>query len=262
MPSRALGLTSCTAWASTCAVECRNTSRPSSLSTPTGSTTSPSCSSWARSRRTSLTLATTMERSPSKRSAAVVPVVTTRGSLPAGGGATIETSDTGGSSVDVTARRSRAYPRCYRALPHRFRPLFAGRVPPADEGGAERPQLPARHAAGDRRVLGHDPPRRLLVGRLDDGHSGVHPAERGTREDEHALVEQPLEPLRVLPPDLLLRVGHGSGEVVAGRVDEVDPLRHHGPRPRSRCAPVARRRHTRPGNGSAGGRRGERPCPL
>ena len=41
MPSLAAGLTSCTAWASTCAAECRSTARPSGESMVTASTTSP-----------------------------------------------------------------------------------------------------------------------------------------------------------------------------------------------------------------------------
>ena len=44
MPSRAFGLISCTAWASTCAAECRSTARPSGSSMVTASTTAPSAS--------------------------------------------------------------------------------------------------------------------------------------------------------------------------------------------------------------------------
>jgi hypothetical protein len=40
MPRFACGLMRCTAWASTCAVECRRIDEPSALSTVTGSTAS------------------------------------------------------------------------------------------------------------------------------------------------------------------------------------------------------------------------------
>ena len=80
MPSRALGFTCWTAWARTCAVECRRTSRPSGLSMVTGSTTSPSASTWARSTSWPPTRATTTLRSSAKRSAAVVPSATDRSS--------------------------------------------------------------------------------------------------------------------------------------------------------------------------------------
>src|SRR4051812_26504951 len=82
MPSLALGLTSCTAWASTCAAEWRRTARPSSEPTVTGSTTSPSASTWARSRSWPFTRATTTALSSPNRSAAVVSAATDR-SLPA-----------------------------------------------------------------------------------------------------------------------------------------------------------------------------------
>src|SRR6476661_11074006 len=82
MPSLALGCTSCTAWASTCAAEWRRTARPSSESMVTGSTASPSDSTCARSRSSPPTRATTTALSPANRSPAVVPAATDR-SLPA-----------------------------------------------------------------------------------------------------------------------------------------------------------------------------------
>ena len=84
MPSLASGWTCCTAWARTWAVLCRSTARPSSEPMSTGSTTSPSASTWLRSTRSSLTRATTVRRSPSKSAPAVVPSATDR-SLPATG---------------------------------------------------------------------------------------------------------------------------------------------------------------------------------
>src|SRR5450631_3609142 len=78
MPSLALGLICCTAWARTWAAEWRRTARPSSLSSPTGSTRSPSARTWARSRSSPLTRATTVALSPPNRSAAVVPAVIDR----------------------------------------------------------------------------------------------------------------------------------------------------------------------------------------
>ncbi len=57
MPSFVSGNSSCTAWASTCAVECRRMARPSGLSMPTGCTRSPSASGQARSLSSPLILA-------------------------------------------------------------------------------------------------------------------------------------------------------------------------------------------------------------
>ena len=57
MPSLASGNSSWTAWAITCAVECRMMARPSSLPISTGSTASPSASGVARSRSSPLTRA-------------------------------------------------------------------------------------------------------------------------------------------------------------------------------------------------------------
>src|SRR3954469_24805579 len=51
MPSRVPGKRSCTAWASTCAVECRMTARPSGLAAGTGSTCASACGAQARSIR-------------------------------------------------------------------------------------------------------------------------------------------------------------------------------------------------------------------
>src|SRR3954451_5186470 len=156
MPRCALGSTSCTACASTCAAECRSTASPSSLSTPTGSTTSPSRTGCDRSRRTSLTLATTTERSPSKSSPAVVPVATTRSWLPAGVRTTIGTSDTEGSSdqgggpVDHRAGTGQPdaapHPRCYPALSRRPRAYPAARRfrAPSVAAPARCQHMPAR----------------------------------------------------------------------------------------------------------------------
>ncbi len=82
MPSLACGSISCTAWASTCAVEWRSTSRPSCSAAVTGSTVSPSARTCARSRSSPLTRATRTARSSPNRSAAVVCSGTDR-SLPA-----------------------------------------------------------------------------------------------------------------------------------------------------------------------------------
>ncbi len=76
MPSLASGKCCCTAWAMTCAVEWRSTASPSSEETSTPSTTSPSASTWDRSRSSPLTRATTTSRSSVNSSAAVVPAVT------------------------------------------------------------------------------------------------------------------------------------------------------------------------------------------
>ncbi len=87
MPSRASGKTSCTACASTCAVECRSTASPSGDPMVTGSTTSPSATTCARSRSSPPTRATTTASgpfagpAPSSSSPAVVPCSTCR-SLP------------------------------------------------------------------------------------------------------------------------------------------------------------------------------------
>src|SRR3954451_10142181 len=81
MPSLASGNSSCTACASTCAVECRSTARPSSVSIGTDSTTSPSSGTQARSRSASpLARATTASTPRSwKTRPIVVPAAATRG---------------------------------------------------------------------------------------------------------------------------------------------------------------------------------------
>src|SRR3954447_21270038 len=81
MPSLASGNSSWTACASTCAVECRSTARPSSVSIGTDSTTSPSSGTQARSRSNSpLARATTASMPRSwKTRPIVVPDSTTRG---------------------------------------------------------------------------------------------------------------------------------------------------------------------------------------
>src|SRR5439155_17665583 len=87
-------------------------------------------------------------------------------------------------------------------------------------------ELAARVAAGDDRILIHDLPRGSLVRRLEDGDAGVHVAERRTHEDDDAVVEEAFEPLEMDPPDGGLLGGHRAGEVLARRVDEVDPVGH------------------------------------
>src|SRR4051794_8018224 len=81
MPSLASGNSCWTAWASTCAVECRSTARPSSVSIGTDSTTSPSSGDQARSISASpLARATTASMPRSKKTLpAVVPAATTCG---------------------------------------------------------------------------------------------------------------------------------------------------------------------------------------
>src|SRR4051794_3342012 len=77
MPSWVPGNRFCTACASTCAVECLSTARPSGLSALTASTASPSRSTYARSLSSPPTRATTTDLSSSS-SAAVVPSGTDR----------------------------------------------------------------------------------------------------------------------------------------------------------------------------------------
>src|SRR6266516_6728072 len=84
MPSFASGNRSCTAWASTCAVECRSTFSPSGESIATGSTGVSSSGAQERSRRRlSESRTTTIARAPvtgrpaaATASAAVVPAAT------------------------------------------------------------------------------------------------------------------------------------------------------------------------------------------
>src|SRR4051812_5081358 len=97
---------------------------------------------------------------------------------------------------------------------------------PPQQRHLERPQLAAREAAGEDGVLVHDPPRALLVRRLEDRDPGVDVAERRAGQDERPLVEQALEALEVHAPDGLLLVGHRGGEVLARGMDEVDPRQH------------------------------------
>lgn len=95
MPSLASGKSSCTACAMTCAVEWRRMFRPSSEEISTGSTVSPSFTSYARSFSSPAMRAATMVRSPAKSSAAVVPVATTRSSRSESRWMITRTSDTG-----------------------------------------------------------------------------------------------------------------------------------------------------------------------
>ena len=93
-------------------------------------------------------------------------------------------------------------------------------------GDAERPELAPREATGDDRVLVHDPARGGLVRRLEDRDPGIDRAEGRTDEDERPVREHPLETLEMDAPDGAFLVGHGRREVLARRVDEVDPLAH------------------------------------
>src|SRR4051794_4865753 len=100
MPSRVPGNSSCTAWASTCAAECRITARPSGLAAGTGSTEASASGVQARSLRSPVARSRTttapsgpLSGTPASfsASAAVVPAGTRMGASAAGGGA----ADTG-----------------------------------------------------------------------------------------------------------------------------------------------------------------------
>src|SRR5262245_46705450 len=110
--------------------------------------------------------------------------------------------------------------------PRTLRGLYSLRIASTQQRNTTRTELPARIAAGDHRVFLHDLPRRVLVGRLENRNARVDRAERRPDEHDDALVEQTLEALEVHAPDLALLVRHGLGEVVARRVEEVDPLGH------------------------------------
>ena len=92
MPSFASGKTSCTAWASTCAVEWRSTFSPSGLSSATGSTATSSAGRQSRSRSwpcgsrtTTIAFGPLIGRpAAATASAAVVPAATTTGSATTG----------------------------------------------------------------------------------------------------------------------------------------------------------------------------------
>src|SRR3954451_7036064 len=95
MPSLVPGNSSCTAWASTCAVECRMTARPSALAAGTGSTSTSSVGGQLRSLRSPLATSRTttapsgpLSGTPASLSAciAVVPAGTRRGGTAVGEG--------------------------------------------------------------------------------------------------------------------------------------------------------------------------------
>src|SRR3954452_8608538 len=103
MPSRVPGNSSCTAWASTCAAECRITARPSALAAGTATTSASSSGVQARSlrspearSRTTTAPSGPLSGTPASLSActAVVPAATRIGAVGVGEGAV----DTGGSS--------------------------------------------------------------------------------------------------------------------------------------------------------------------
>ena len=96
MPSLASGHSCCTAWASTWAVEWRRMSRPSALSIATGSTSSPSSSTWDEVPQLARRPAPRPRRASSVNSShALVPVVTVRSSRASAASRAILISDTG-----------------------------------------------------------------------------------------------------------------------------------------------------------------------
>src|SRR3954452_6013820 len=115
--------------------------------------------------------------------------------------------------------------RHYASDDNRRRRIFSLVAPP-QQRHLERPQLTAREAADEHRVLVHDPPRALLVGRLEHGDAGVRLPERRAGQDQRPVVEQSLEALEVDAPHGPLLVGHRRGEVLARGMDEVDPRQH------------------------------------
>ena len=148
MPSLASGNSSCTAWAITWAVEWRRMSRPSGLSIATGSTSSPSASSWARSRSSPPTRAAITSGVSEKSSHALVPVVTVWSSRAPACTRTTLIWDTGGSwrgagvvepgdRIDAHARPDRG--RCVR-------------VRASDPSVPRQSRLPPRRGAGCGRV--------------------------------------------------------------------------------------------------------------
>src|SRR6476620_1043404 len=187
MPSLASARSDWTACARTCAVECRSTDRPSSLSTVTGSTTSPSPRTWNRSRSWPLTRATTTARSPSKRSPAVVCSATDR-SLPAT--VTVICADTVGAPRSAGTRR-RATGREWRRCCGSSKGIERLRAPATRFGRARagRPANPALLCGEARRLVPggtrRGPPgtRRQLVeptaGHARGGQSGEQLAALG-----------------------------------------------------------------------------------
>src|SRR4051795_7276602 len=119
MPSRVPGKRSCTAWASTCAVECRMTARPSGLAAGTGSTCASACGAQARSIRSPVARSRTttapsgpLSGTPAALSAscAVVPAGTRIGATAVGEGG-VDTETPGGSATGGgQARRRRPGP--------------------------------------------------------------------------------------------------------------------------------------------------------
>src|SRR5664280_718168 len=103
---------------------------------------------------------------------------------------------------------------------------MAASVAAAEQRDPERTELAAGVDAHDHGVLVEDPARGSLVRCLEDRDPGVDPSQRRPREHEDAVGQEALQPLEVDVPDRLLLGRHRRCEVIAGRVEEVDPRGH------------------------------------
>src|SRR6266508_5327371 len=250
MPSLASGCSSCTACASTCAVECRMIARPSSESLRTGSISSPSPTTRLRSRSSPLTRAAIADRSAPKISAKTSPTVVVSVTLRSASSSTPTrwtlTSDTVRSLRRLVAAAGTRRPvTSYVIVPSRLRALVQ---PGPDLVGDPGRQLQRRPAGGrlqgrvvERALLGD-----VLVGR-DVDHRGraaleVRPQPlpdvpvdlaRTVADRDHGVPGQVVRPL-ALPLELLEHLdGGGAGQALP--LDR-DHQRVGGPH---RLAPVA-----------------------
>src|SRR3954447_12510331 len=202
MPSRVPGNSSCTAWASTCAVECRITARPSGLAAGTGSTSASAPGVQARSlsppegrARTTTAPSGPLSAPPASlsASAAVVPAGTLSGASAAGRGA---------ADTRAPRGRRRAWPvgqdsQKASARTATGRSASAGRIGP--EGSGQ--QLD--------RVPGTDPPGGSHVGvdaqavlrRAGDGE--LHLADAQAAADPVALVGGAVEGQQEVGPRIV-----------------------------------------------------------
>jgi len=87
-------------------------------------------------------------------------------------------------------------------------------------GGQSRPR------SSDTRILLHHLPRGLLIGCVEDDQASVDRSQGRAGEDKLAAGQQALQPAEMLCPDGLLIGCHRRSEVIARRVDEVNPFRH------------------------------------